>query len=69
MTTPPQKNDRLERNRIQWRRQKIHFREEDHFTSKGKMGLRGLIIPGEQGLSSGEIEAIFRWEDDGGRTH
>lgn len=69
MTTPPQKNDRLERNKIQWRRQKIHFQEGDHFTSKGKTGLRRLIFPNGQGLSSGEIEAIFRWEDDGGRTH
>lgn len=69
MLTITQKNDRLKQNRTRRLPQKIRHCKGDNFIIEVDMGLRKLIVPVEQRLSSGEIEAISRWEDDGGRTH
>lgn len=69
MTTKTQKNDQLKQNRIRWRPHKKHPRLEDYSIIKANIGIERQNVPGHQILGRREIEAIFRWEDDGGRTH
>jgi hypothetical protein len=63
----PQTADRLRRRIVHWDGFPVydfdgvyaHPEERSQWT---------LMIPGEPGRKHEELEALFRWEDDGGRT-
>jgi hypothetical protein len=67
MTT--QRNNPLNRRTVPLSHLKINHLKEAYSYPEDEMSLLSPKVPGEQGRSNGEFNAIFRWEDDGGRTN